>query len=68
MDYARSLPLSRNGESGYGLRKLTEDLLSRTNGRLSSNNVVVPVLQTFNVLLEADALEGLYEDETGLQR
>ncbi|KIP05394.1 hypothetical protein PHLGIDRAFT_119908, partial [Phlebiopsis gigantea 11061_1 CR5-6] len=36
-------------------------------GRAAANAVVVPVLQTFGLLLEADALAPLFDDAEGLQ-
>lgn len=42
--------------------------MNQANRNLSSNNVVVPVLQTFNVLLESDVFEALPQDPTGLAR
>ena len=65
--YARTLPAARR-EEGYDLRSLAADLLAQVRGNLASNNVVIPVLQTFNVLLEADAFEELYDDSEGLKR
>lgn len=67
VEYALTLPVSCKDETGYDLRCLVQDLVKRTTGNLSSNNTVIPILQTFNVLLEADALESLYEDEEGLK-
>ena len=68
--YVQSLPAEREDEdgAGYDLRGLAVDLLAQVRGALANNSVVVPVLQTFGVLLEADALEGLYEHVDGLKR
>lgn len=52
----------------YDLRGLARDLIAQASSNLSANNIVVPVLQTVNVLLEADALERLSEDPEGLAR
>ena len=49
----------------YHLRGLAQDLLAQAMANVSSNNVVVPVLQTFNVLLEADVFENLPQDPDG---
>ncbi|OBZ71620.1 Tubulin-specific chaperone D [Grifola frondosa] len=43
------------------------DLLAQASRNVASNNVVIPVLQTFNILLEADAFERLPQDPAGLQ-
>ena len=68
MAYVQSLPAEDATDSGYDLRSLAVDLLSQVKGSLANNNVVIPVLQTFNVPLEADAFEGLYEDSEGLKK
>ncbi|KIJ62569.1 hypothetical protein HYDPIDRAFT_157330 [Hydnomerulius pinastri MD-312] len=62
--YIQTLPLTSTG-SEYSLSGFAGDLVDWTQSNLSSNNVVVPVLQTFNVLLEADALIRLPESERG---
>ncbi|KAJ7095891.1 TBCD protein [Mycena belliarum] len=70
VEYSRSLPLASDAKEGYSLVGLVRDLLKYARTNLSSNGIVVPVLQTFNVLLEADALrrlDGDPEAETGLQ-
>ncbi|PSR74806.1 hypothetical protein PHLCEN_2v9520 [Hermanssonia centrifuga] len=48
-------------------RVLAVDLLTQAKRNLASNNVVIPVLQTFNVLLEGDAFEDLGDDPGGLK-
>ncbi|GJE97138.1 tubulin folding cofactor D C terminal domain-containing protein [Phanerochaete sordida] len=63
--YARTLPVE--SAEGYDLRELAADLLAPVRGNLASNNAVIPVLQTFDILLEADAFEDLYEDVEGLK-
>ena len=57
-----------DSEAAYSLHLLAVDLLAQAKSNLSSNGVVVPVLHTFNVLLEADVFEGLEEDPSGLDR
>ncbi|KAJ7459837.1 TBCD protein [Mycena latifolia] len=52
-------------KAGYSLVGLARDLLTYARSNVTSNGVVVPVLQTFNVLLEADALRRLPEDSQG---
>ncbi|EIW80977.1 ARM repeat-containing protein [Coniophora puteana RWD-64-598 SS2] len=64
--YAQNLPLSRT-EIAYSLSELSVDLLGLAQCNLSSNTVVLPVLQTYNVLLEADALGRLATLPEGLQ-
>jgi hypothetical protein len=63
--YARSLPPSTSG-AAYDLVGLVDDLLAHAKLHITSNSVMVPVLQTFNVLLEADALETLSRDPVGV--
>lgn len=67
VEYSKSLPLSGDEEAklGYNLLALARDLLAHLRANFTSNGVVVPVLQTFNVLLEADALRRLPEDPRG---
>ena len=66
--YVRDLPVNTSKPGGYDQRGLAQDLVNQANRNLSSNNVVVPILQTFNVLLESDVFEALPEDPTGLER
>jgi hypothetical protein len=67
VEYSKSLPLSGDEEAklGYNLLALARDLLAHLRANFTSNGVVVPVLQTFNILLEADALRRLPEDPRG---
>ncbi|KAF8208916.1 TBCD protein [Mycena galopus ATCC 62051] len=69
VEYSKSLPLagdvSAEAKLGYNLVALAGDLLAHARSNFTSNAVVVPVLQTFNVLLEADALRRLTEDSKG---
>ncbi|PCH40083.1 ARM repeat-containing protein [Wolfiporia cocos MD-104 SS10] len=64
--YARTLPATPPG-TGYSLHGLAQDLLAQARRNVTSNNIVVPVLQTFNILLEADVFESLPGDPVGLQ-
>lgn len=66
--YAQSLPLVATPSTRYDLCGLAKDLLAPAAQNLSANNVVVPILQTFNVLLEADAFDPLPEQPSGLDR
>lgn len=50
---------------GYSVSGLAGDLVEYALTHLRSNSVVVPVLQTLNMLFEADALAGLPESDTG---
>lgn len=66
VSYAQSLPITGEGE--YDLNTFVEDLLDHAKTHLASNAVVVPVLKTFNVLLEADALTRLSLDSRGVKK
>ena len=65
--YAQTLPVE-GAEGEYSLRGLAADLLTQVRGNLAANNIVIPVLQTISVLLEADAFEPLFDDDEGLKR
>ncbi|KAI6039323.1 armadillo-type protein [Pisolithus marmoratus] len=62
--YVRTLPVSSDRDE-YSQASLAGDLIEYALKHITSNNVVVPVLQTFNVLLEADAVAQLPESATG---
>ncbi|TFY52216.1 hypothetical protein EVJ58_g10139 [Rhodofomes roseus] len=66
--YVHTLPVRATPPSGYDQCSLAQDLVAQASINLSSNNVIIPVLQTFNVLLESDVLEELSDDPTGLRR
>ncbi|KXN88249.1 Tubulin-specific chaperone D [Leucoagaricus sp. SymC.cos] len=61
--YAKSLPVSN--DNGYTLRDLMIDTMAVAQKNITSNVVVVPVLQTFTILLEADALRPLADAPEG---
>ncbi|KAH9936306.1 TBCD protein [Fomitopsis serialis] len=65
--YARTLPVSATPSGGYDQCGFAQDLVAQASRNLSSNNIVVPVLQTFNVLLESDVFEDLSGDTAGLR-
>lgn len=62
--YVRALPVSSD-RNGYSQASLARDLIEHAMKHMTSNNVVVPVLQTFNMLLEGDAVARLPESGTG---
>jgi len=64
--YANSLP-PINAGAPYDQRRLANDLLGIVEENPSSNNIVVPVLQAFNVLLEADIVVALAELDVGAE-
>lgn len=64
--YAKSIPVVN--DDGYTLVDLVNDIMGTTNGNLSSNTTVIPVLQTLKLLLEAEALESLANATKGKER
>lgn len=68
MFYVDSLPVDNSSDTEYSLLAFVGDLIDHAQSHLTSNAVVVPVLQTFNVLLEADTLERLLSVSDGLER
>ena len=67
VEWALKTPLAAAELDRYDLRGLARDLLSQAMANTGSNNVVIPVLQTFNALLEADVFEELQHDAEGLK-
>ncbi|PPQ80979.1 hypothetical protein CVT25_015132 [Psilocybe cyanescens] len=65
--FAQGLPLVRGPASSYSLLELVADLISHAKSNMTSNAVVVPVFQTFTILLEADVLRQLPSEPSGLQ-
>ncbi|KAH9942878.1 ARM repeat-containing protein [Amylocystis lapponica] len=65
--YARTLPVTTTEINRYDLRGLAQDLVTQATRNITSNNIVIPVLQAFNILLEADVFERLPEDSVGLK-
>lgn len=64
--YAKSLPIS--DDYGYTLIGLVTDVIGVAKVNLASNAVVIPVLQTLTILLEADALRSLADHPEGVER
>ena len=65
--YAQELAVNDEAVE-YDLCRLAADLLVQAKRNLASNSIVIPVLQTFNILLDADVFEELEEDPNGLKR
>ncbi|KAG6814258.1 hypothetical protein H0H92_015373 [Tricholoma furcatifolium] len=65
VSYAKSLPVVTLG-TGCSMKSMVDNLITRAKSSLSSNTIVIPVLQTFNVLLEGDALARLSDDHRDL--
>ena len=67
--YAKRLPLeANNGGRNYSLHAFATDLIREAKSNLNKNNKVIPVLQVFNLLLETDALERLFESKDRTNR
>ncbi|TFK86795.1 ARM repeat-containing protein [Polyporus arcularius HHB13444] len=67
VEWASEMPVVTDEPDRYDLRSFAQDLLAQAMTKISSNNVVMPVLQTFNVLLEADVFENLPQDPEGMK-
>ena len=66
--FAQALPLVKHQSSTYSLSELAVDLIDHAKSNMTSNAIVVPVFQTFNILLEADVLRQLPNEVVGLRR
>ena len=51
----------------YDVQALAANLVAHARRSLGNNNVVIPVLQTFNLLLEAETLDVLAENPESLK-
>ncbi|KAF7797405.1 hypothetical protein EIP86_008600 [Pleurotus ostreatoroseus] len=67
VSYTQILP-TRDENAPYDLSTFAADLLSEAKLKLASNNIVIPVLQCFNLLLENDVFEAAAADATCLLR
>lgn len=63
--YTKTLPLTATSETEYSLSEFANDLIDLAQSNPTSNNIIIPVLQTFNMLFEEDALVSLSESERG---
>ena len=68
VDYIEELPVFSDSTNSFSLLDLVNSLIERIKPNLSSNTIVVPILQTFNVLLEADSLRRLSDKPQGVER
>ena len=67
--YTKRLPAeANNGGGNYSLHAFATDLIGEAKSNLNKNSKVIPVLQVFNLLLETDALERLFETKGGINR
>jgi len=65
--YAQALPITSSDPSGYDLVSFVGDIVAHANSHLTQNAIVIPVLQTFNILIGGDALDRLAENSEGLK-
>jgi hypothetical protein len=68
VEFAQVLPIARSLETTYSLLELVSDLIDFAKTNVTSNTVVVPVFQTFVLLLEADVLRELGAESDGRER
>lgn len=68
VSYTHQLPVKSRDPSGYDQVTLVDDLVAHAKSHVTSNAVVIPVLQTFNILIEANALDRLSDDNEGVRR
>ncbi|KAF9013516.1 TBCD protein [Cyathus striatus] len=66
VSYAETLPILPDDSNPFGLVSLVNDLLDHAKKHITSNSVVIPVFQAFNILLEAESLSRLSEDTSGV--
>ena len=67
VEWALKLPINTDQPDRYDLCGLARDLLNQALKNVGSNNVVIPVLQTYTVLLEADVFENLPGNPQGFE-
>ncbi|KAF8631788.1 hypothetical protein AX17_005003 [Amanita inopinata Kibby_2008] len=64
--YIQSLPLTTVSLNSFSVYAFVESLSEILKTNISNNNIVVPVLQTFNPLLEDNVLQRLSQSHLGL--
>ncbi|KAF9046718.1 armadillo-type protein [Panaeolus papilionaceus] len=65
--FSQSLPLTATSNPPYSLLEFLADLVNYAKSNMTSNPVVIPVFQTFNIMFEADVLEEIPNEPSGLQ-
>lgn len=68
VEFAQVLPIARSLETTYSLSELVSDLIDFGKANVTSNLAIVPVFQTFVLLLEADLLQDLAAESDGWER
>ncbi|KAJ2930923.1 hypothetical protein H1R20_g6183, partial [Candolleomyces eurysporus] len=67
VEYMKSIPTTSEGDE-YSVAAFVDDLLDRATSNITSNAIVIPLFQTFNILLEAEILHRLADDSDGCTR
>jgi len=68
VQFAQSLPIVKSPTNVYSLLELVSDLIDHAKCNMASNAVVIPVFQTFVLLLEVDSLRQLPTEVEGMKR
>ncbi|GBE84936.1 TBCD protein [Sparassis crispa] len=64
--YANALPVAMTARDTYDLCGFARDLVAQAQRNVTSNTRLIPVLQTVNILLEANVFDRLGSDSAGL--
>ncbi|KAF8510075.1 TBCD protein [Hysterangium stoloniferum] len=65
-NFANSLPLAVDDDSGLDVVGITQNILELSRRNLSSNQIVIPVLQTLDILIDAGVFVKLCESPRGV--
>jgi tubulin-specific chaperone D len=66
--YAQTLPVAADKIGAFDIISLIDSLADLSKRNFSNNNIVVPVFQAFNILLEGDVVQRLSQHPLGIQR
>jgi hypothetical protein len=66
--YAQTLPVAADRIGAFDAISLVDSLADLGTRNFSNNNIVIPVFQTFNKLLEGDVIQRLSQHPRGIQR
>ncbi|TFK40548.1 TBCD protein [Crucibulum laeve] len=65
--YVRQLPTTADRSNAYTVVTFVDNMIYHAKSRITSNAVVIPVFQAFNVLFEGDALRQLEDEPSGMK-
>jgi len=68
VQFAQALPSVGSATLPYSLLQLIADLIQHAKSNMTSNTIVIPVFQAFNVLFDDGALNPAVEQVAGLAR